>query len=213
MEIYTRKQLKFYILADRMMNRGTFRLSIRDRLFNMIIPDYIMNYLVAMRKLSYYTHKKNSKLTFLLRAFYRIRYQKLGERLGYSIGYDTCGYGLVLPHYGTLIIGNRLGNFCVIHTLTNITNNGKLIGDGLYLSTGAVITSPIRLGDNISIGANSVVNKSFEQNNIMIAGAPAKYIKDSLPWYVRDGEQYQKRVSLVQNIRSNFNYYGTQNKL
>ena len=58
-----------------------------------------------------------------------------------------------------------------------------MIGDGLYLSTGAKITSEITLGNNISIGANSVVNKSYTDDNALIAGTPAQYIKDKDPWY------------------------------
>ena len=55
-------------------------------------------------------------------------------------------------------------------------------------ATGAKITSEITLGNNISIGANSVVNKSVVNKSYMgdsalIAGAPAKYIKDKEPWY------------------------------
>lgn len=204
MEIYTKKQLKFFILADRMMNRGKFNYSLKDRLINLFLPDYIMQYLEVMRKLSYYSHKRHANLTFLLRLYYRIRYHNLGIKLGFSIGFDTCGYGLVLPHYGSLGVGgrNRLGNYCVIHTLTSITDNGKIIGDALYLSKGSVITSPIQLGNNVSIGANSVVNKSFNEDNIMIAGAPAKKIKSSEPWYVRDGQIYQDRIKLIEDLKS-----------
>ncbi len=204
MEIFTRKQLTFFLQADRMMNRGKFNYSLKDRIVKIFLPDYIMQYLEVMRKLSYYTHKKRNKLTFILRLYYRVRFRHLGLKLGFSIGYDTCGYGLVIPHYGSLGIGggNRLGNYCVIHTLTSITDNGKIIGDGLYLSKGAIITSPIVLGNNISIGANSVVNKSFEEDNIMIAGAPAKKIKPSESWYVRDGRMWQERVEKIENLKT-----------
>ena len=186
------------------MNRGKFNYSIKDRIINLLLPDYIMRYLEVMRKLSYYTNKQHSNLTFLLRLYYRIRYHYLGIKLGFSIGYDSCGYGLVIPHYGSLGIGgrNRLGNYCVIHTLTSITDNGKIIGDALYLSKGSIITSPIELGNNVSIGANSVVNKSFEEDNIMIAGAPAKVIKSSEPWYVRDGLMYKERIDKIENLKS-----------
>ena len=206
MEIYTKKQLKFFIQADRMMNRGTFNYSIKDRLIHIVLPDYIMKYLYMMRKLSYYTHKKHNKLTLLIRQYYRIRYYHLGIKLGFNIGYDACGYGLVLTHYGSLGIGgsNRLGNYCVIHTLTSITDNGKVIGDALYLAKGAIITSKLSLGNNISVGANSVVNKSFLQNNIMIAGAPVKYIKDTEPWYVRDGEKFLNRVQKIERLKKDW---------
>ena len=69
----------------------------------------------------------------------------------------------------------------MLHTSTCISGNGKIIGDALYLATGAKMTSTIKLGNGISVGANSVVNKSFDKDNIMIAGMPAKEIKSSKP--------------------------------
>lgn len=52
--IRTKKELKFYIMADRMMNRGYFKPSFVQRLKNILLPDYTMQYLETMRKLSYY---------------------------------------------------------------------------------------------------------------------------------------------------------------
>lgn len=131
-----------------------------------------------------------------------IKYQKLGIRLGFSIGYNVFGYGLVIPHYGTIVVGesNRCGNYAVLHTSTCISDNGKVIGDGLYLSTSAKITSKLQLGNNVSIGTNSLVNKSINKDNALIAGQPAFSIRDSEPWYIRDGEIYCKRVKQVDEL-------------
>lgn len=128
------------------------------------------------------------------------QYCRLGEKLGFSIGCDSLGYGVVIPHYGTIVVGGapRIGNYAVLHTSTCISDNKKMIGDGLYLSTGAKITSEITLGNNISIGANSVVNKSYAGNNALIAGAPAKYIKDKGPWF--DGK-YLWRMEQVEILK------------
>ena len=140
------------------------------------------------------------KLLFL---FNKIKYLKLGRRIGFSIGYDVLGYGVYIPHYGTIVVGgtNNIGNYAVLFTSTCITDNGKNMGDALYLSSGVVITSKIRLGNGISIGANSVVNKNFEKDNIMIAGAPAKEIKNMEPWYIRDGEKFHQRVIACERLK------------
>ena len=54
MQITTKKQLDFYLRADYMINRGKFRPAVLDRIRDIFFPDYIMSYLVAMRKTSYY---------------------------------------------------------------------------------------------------------------------------------------------------------------
>lgn len=54
MEIRTKKELKFYLLADRMMNTGYFHYPIKQKLFHLVVHNYIMDYLDAMRKCSYY---------------------------------------------------------------------------------------------------------------------------------------------------------------
>lgn len=157
--ISSKKELKFYIMADYMMNRGKFKPSKLESLFKFFIGGGVMSYLVAMRKYSYYKGTRS-----ILKYYYRYRYYSLGKQLGFSIGADVFGYGLVIPHYGTIIAGNsnRCGNYCVLQVDTVISDNGKRIGDALYLSVGAKMTSKVTIGDNVSIGANSVVNKSFE---------------------------------------------------
>ena len=67
----------------------------------------------------------------------------------------------------------RIGNYAVLLISICIRDNRKVVGDGLYCSTGAIITSEITLVDNITIGTNSLVNKSFDCNSIMIAKTPA----------------------------------------
>jgi serine O-acetyltransferase len=50
------------------------------------------------------------------------------------------------------------------------------IGNNVYIGPGAKIFGEIVIADNIAIGANSVVNKSFYEKGISIAGVPAKKI-------------------------------------
>jgi len=206
--IRSKKELKFFIMADMMMNRGKFKWTLRDRLKHLLLPDYVMKYLKSMRYVAYvFDRECFAPPLFKIIGFYHyLRFQRLGIKLGFSIGSRAFGYGLVIPHYGTIVVGgsNRIGNYAVLHTSTCISDNGKVIGDALYLATGAKITSKIQLGDNISIGANSLVNKSFE-SNVMIAGSPAMKIKGSQAWYIRDGELYQKKVQLVEGLKNRMN--------
>ena len=200
--INSRKELQFYLMADRMMNRGTFKITLMQRLKRVIVPDLIMKYLYHMRKTSYYM-SRNSLVKKFIGLYHMSRYKRLGIRLGFSIGYDVFGYGLVVPHHGTIVVGssNRIGNYAVLHTSTCISDNNKVVGNGLYLSTGAKMTSTIVLGDNVSVAANSVVNKSYEDGNCLIAGAPAVFKKAEVAWYYRDGEYYTNVVNKCELLK------------
>lgn len=128
-------------------------------------------------------------------------------KLGFSIGCDVFGYGLVLPHYGTIVVGisNHIGNYAVLHTSTCISDNGKVIGDGLYLSTGAKITSKVTLGRGVSVGANSVVNKDFG-DNVLLAGMPAEVKRSRKIWYEEENSIHFDRVKKVENLKNSNSY-------
>jgi acetyltransferase-like isoleucine patch superfamily enzyme len=60
--------------------------------------------------------------------------------------------------------------------LKEYTTGSIKIGKNCWLGNGVVITAGVELGDNVVVGANAVVTKSFPSNAI-IAGVPAKVIK------------------------------------
>lgn len=156
-----------------------------------------VDFLRYMRKSSYYHTKENSSIVDRVKSeWYGYRFSKLSLELGFSIGRDVLGYGLVIPHYGTIVVnsGVRAGNYCVLHTSTCIGGANKIIGDGLYLASGAKIMRDVNIGNGVSVAAGSLVNKSCG-NNLLLAGMPAKPIKENYPlWYDRDGDKFRRRV-------------------
>lgn len=54
--ISSRKELQFYLMADRMMNRGAFKPTVKTVVSDCISPDYIMRWMKAMRVTSYYSN-------------------------------------------------------------------------------------------------------------------------------------------------------------
>lgn len=181
--------------------------SIKEYILNAVIGGgKIIQFLETMRKVSYFKHSWKSKfsLDFVRFVYYRRKYNRLGILLGMSITYDSLGYGVVIPHYGNIVVGpNKIGNYAVLFPDTNISGNHKTIGDGLYLSTGAKITRKVVIGNNVSICANSVVTADCG-DNVLLAGMPAFVKKSNYPsWYERDSAI--DKVNKVETLKKEMN--------
>ena len=71
------------------------------------------------------------------------------------------------------------GRNCRLHPSTSIGdyNGVPCLGDNVYIGPGAKIYGPVTLGDNVAVGANAVVNKSFG-SNVTLGGVPARIIAE-----------------------------------
>lgn len=201
--ILSKKELNFYIAADRLITGRPINYRLKDHFKFFYSPYQILRYLRSMRIVAFYANTNRGKFSLRYR-YHKIRFERLGVKLGFSIGYNSFGYGLLIPHHGTVVAnaGIRAGNFCVLHTSTCIGGSDKTIGDGLYLSTGSLIMGKdIRIANNISVAANSLVNSSVLEPNVLLAGSPAVKKKSSLPWYERDGEPHRSRVRKIEELK------------
>lgn len=59
----------------------------------------------------------------------------------------------------------------------SIASKPIIIGDNVWIGTNVVILPGVEIGNYCVIGAGSIVTKSFKQNNLIIAGNPAKIIR------------------------------------
>lgn len=193
--ITSKRELEFYILADRIMNTGKESIS---RIRNVFYPNFILQFLFLLRKSEYY-----SKHNPILFHYYYLRFWRLSRKLGFSIALNVFDYGLVIPHYGTIVVGggNQIGCYCVLHTSTCITAGSKKNGVGFYLSTGAKVIKNIVVSDGITVASNSVLRSDIMQSDTLVCGVPAVAIKKSDKWWVRDGEKYCVRVQMVENLK------------
>lgn len=137
-----------------------------------------------------------------LKYFYEYKLSKLEIKLGFSIAKNVFGYGLVIPHFGTIVVGsgNQIGNYAVLHTCICITAGNKQIGNGLYCSTGARILGDVSVGDSVTVGANAVLNHSVGSNSLVV-GIPALKKRDEEAWY--KGE-YLRRVEECEKLRLSY---------
>ena len=205
--IKTKKELDFYIKADRIMRGLPLKPSLKEKLVSYFNGGGIIDFQRLMRKYSYYSNISNPNIIQKIKCnYYHYLYKKISLRLNFSIGPDVFGYGLLIPHYGTIVINSkaRVGNFAVVHTCTNIAGK-KIVGDALYLATGSQIVGDITIGDNVSVAANSLVNKDCDSNTL-VGGVPSRVLRNNYPaWYIRDGKTFEERVYRVERLRKEMN--------
>ncbi len=174
--------LKTYISADlKSIGQG---LSIKNW-----IMDPAMRLTIVMRLTEYCQNTTKPGIVTLPILFW---FRMLSVKLGFSLGPNIFGPGVAIVHHGLLIIDptTRIGRNCRIHMgvhiggaavfvdPTKVSEYSPRLGDNVYIGPGAKIYGPIKIGSNCTIGANSVVTKSFEQDGLLIAGVPAKVLAE-----------------------------------
>ena len=110
---------------------------------------------------------------------------RCGVRYGISIPYNTrIGPGLYIGHHGGIVVNDEvvIGRDCNLnHEVTiGVKYGGRnpgvpVIGERVYLAPGCKVIGRIFLGDDVAVGANSVVVESVPNSGVA-AGVPAKVI-------------------------------------
>ncbi len=174
--IQTKQDLTFYLDTDKKVYGITRR-------YPRLYGDWHWKFLIALRHEEYHANK-GGKWHRVCKKFWAMLHSHYGVKMGWDIPINTFGPGLKINHYGLIIVnGNaRIGAFCDIHQGVNIGQHGAAqddvptIGDNVWIGPGAKIFGKITIASRCAIGANAVVNASFEEENITIAGMPARKI-------------------------------------
>ena len=126
------------------------------------------------------------KLLFLAKLAYIKNIKKNGTDISFKA---NIGSGLRIGHTVGIVIGPdaTIGSNCLIQSGVVIgaksynQGGGKIeIGNNCYIGAGAkIIGIDIKVGDNVTIGANAVVVKNTS-NNCTLVGVPAKEIEANL---------------------------------
>ena len=148
-----------------------------------LILNEIFRFQFILRLLEYFENReKFDPFLFFVKLLIKIYYKHLSIKLGYTIPPNCFGPGLSIAHRGTIVVNSkaRIGANCRLHVGVVIGGGIKgapTIGDNCYIGPGAKIYGDIIIGNNVKIGANAVVNKDFPEDNILIAGIPAKKLR------------------------------------
>lgn len=137
----------------------------------------LIHYMVMLRKCEYLHATARTRFAKARLKLLSIRRRRAGARLGISMAINTCGPGLYIAHWGSVVVSAeaRIGANVTLHTPVTITRN-PVIGDRVYFAPGSVVTGDIRIGDDAKIGANSVVARDVPAG-ATVMGNPGRVIK------------------------------------
>lgn len=177
MPIQSKKDLKYYLEQD--------RIALKRPAGFVWKKDAIWKFEILLRKAEFYCNCMPGGLK-KIGSLYKKRLYSLGVKCGgFSIPVNCFGPGLSIAHYGPIVVNTtaKVGKNCRIHEGVTIGATGKngqaaMIGDNCFLATGAKVIGDIHLGNDIAVGANAVVTKSFLEDKITLGGVPAKKISN-----------------------------------
>jgi serine O-acetyltransferase len=96
------------------------------------------------------------------------------------------GKGFFIDHGSAIVIGEtaEIGENCTIFHKVTIGGTGKhqgkrhpTIGNNVLIGSGATLLGPIVVGDNVKVGAESVVIMHDIPSNSTVVGAPGRIVK------------------------------------
>ncbi|MFH1249138.1 MAG: serine O-acetyltransferase EpsC [archaeon] len=96
------------------------------------------------------------------------------------------GKGFFIDHGMGVVIGEtvEIGKNCVMYHNVTLGGTGKhegkrhpTIGDNVLIGAGSIILGPIKIGNNVRIGANTfIINKNVPKNSTVV-GTPARIVR------------------------------------
>lgn len=112
-------------------------------------------------------------------------YRRSSLQSGLEILTPRLGGGVIMPHWGRIVLNaEEIGeDFYVFHNVTighDYRNGRPRIGRNVFISTGAILIGEISIGDNVIIGAGSLVNSDIPANSLAV-GNPAKVVRATDP--------------------------------
>ncbi len=121
--------------------------------------------------------QQNRLVRWGLTPLWLLLYHRIRTKWGIELPRRTCvGPGLYIGHFGGIIVNEDtiLGANCILsHGVTiGVGGHGSrrgcpTVGDNVYIGPGAKLFGKIRIGNNVSIGANAVVYRDVPDNAVV----------------------------------------------
>jgi serine acetyltransferase len=116
-------------------------------------------------------------------------YLRSSRRSGLEILTPDLGGGVILPHWGRIILNaTAIGqNLCVFHGVTvgnDFVSGRPRLGSDVFLGAGSIVMGNISVGDNVIVAAGSVVVGDVPSCSL-VAGNPARVVRGIEPGEVR----------------------------
>ncbi|MEN6517332.1 MAG: serine acetyltransferase [Methanospirillum sp.] len=177
MKIRSREDYLTFLEADR---RALNRSAKRPRFFG----DEIWKFQRLLRAVEYYENCRQAWYHRPALIYLCSKFHLYSVLLGFTIPPHVFGPGLSVGNRGSIVVNSctRVGRNCRIHVGVHIgaragtDTEAPVIGNNVYIGPGAILYGPITIADNVAIGANSLVNRSFPEPDITIAGVPARQV-------------------------------------
>ncbi len=96
------------------------------------------------------------------------------------------GRGFFIDHGMGVVIGEttEIGDNCVLFHNVTLGGTGKhkgkrhpTLGNNVMVGTGAILLGPIKVGNNVKIGANTFILMQDVPDNTTVAGTPGRIVK------------------------------------
>lgn len=96
------------------------------------------------------------------------------------------GPGLFIDHGAAIVIGETavIGEDCVLFHQVTLGGTGHLtgkrhptLGDRVFVGTGATLLGPIMVGNDVKIGAETVIINHDVPDNCTVVGAPGRIVR------------------------------------